>query len=48
LPAPSKRKVSPWIADPLIDDLDDQVSLNPRPAPLTNPRPAFRLRISAP
>ena len=48
LPAPSKRKMPPWIADPLIDDLDDQVSLNPRPAPLTNPCPAFCLRISAP
>jgi hypothetical protein len=44
----SKRKMAPWIADLLIEDLDDQVSLNPRPAPLTNPRPAFRLRISAP
>jgi hypothetical protein len=26
----------PWIANPLIDDLDDQVSLNPR----TNYQPA--------
>jgi len=36
LPAPSKRKMPPWIANPLIDDLDDQVSLNPR----TNYQPA--------
>jgi len=46
LPAPSKRKMPPWIADPLIDDLDDQVSLNPHT--ITNPRPAFWLRISVP
>ena len=43
----SKRKMPPWIADLLIEDLN-RVSLNPPPTPLTNPRPAFRLRISAP
>jgi len=30
------RQIPPWIADPLIDDLDDQVSLSPR----TNYQPA--------
>jgi hypothetical protein len=38
----------PFIADLLIEDLVDQVSFDPRAAPITNPRAAFRLKISAP
>ena len=43
----SKRKMPPWIADLLIEDLN-RVSLNPPSNSTHQPARRFRLRINAP